>query len=188
VRLFIAIDFPSEVKQQLAELSCELERQADAGRAIPPENFHLTLVFIGETARLREVIDLTDAICRRELSEPLRLRLEGIGSFKGKRGHSWWVGVEAGPELKSLANALADGLREAGFSIEKRSFKPHVTIGRSVVTSRPIRLAMPTMDLVASSISLMRSDRKNDRPVYSELHVTGCQFPSGGEGLALSKL
>ncbi|MDR1185488.1 MAG: RNA 2',3'-cyclic phosphodiesterase [Coriobacteriales bacterium] len=172
MRLFIAIDFPPEVKQQLSELSCELERQADAGHAVPPENFHLTLVFIGETVRLREVIEQMDTICRTELAEPVRLVLEGIGSFKSKRGHSWWVGVDAGPELKSLANALIDGLREAGFSIDKRSFKPHVTIGRGVVASRPIRLEAPVIELAANSISLMRSDRENGRPVYSELHVT----------------
>jgi 2'-5' RNA ligase len=181
VRLFIAIDLPPEIKRELAELSRALERQADAGRAIPPENFHLTLVFIGETARLREVCEVMDVICRRELSEPLRLALGGIGSFKGRGGrgrrgkgrggHSWWVGVEAAPDLDALALALADGLREAGFAIEKRNFKPHITIGRNVVTSRPIELHLPPIELAAATISLMRSDRKNNRQVYTELHT-----------------
>jgi 2'-5' RNA ligase len=176
MRLFIAIDFPSEVKQRLSELSRELERQARAGRAIPPENFHLTLVFIGETVRLREVIELMNTVCRRELVEPLRLVFDGIGSFKGKRGHSWWVGVDAVPELETLVVALADGLREAGFSIEKRSFKPHVTIGRGVIAPQPIRLEAPAIELTAGSVSLMRSDRRDGYPVYSELHTCAVSF------------
>jgi 2'-5' RNA ligase len=176
MRLFIAIDFSPEVKQSLAQLSCELERQADAGHAIPPENLHLTLVFIGETARLQEVIELMDAICHTELFEPLRLTLSRIGSFKNKRSHTWWVGVDAPPELKTLANALADGLREAGFSIERRAFKPHVTIGRGIITSRPVSLHLPAIELVADSVSLMRSTHKNGRPVYSKLHNCGISF------------
>ncbi|MDR2106070.1 MAG: RNA 2',3'-cyclic phosphodiesterase [Coriobacteriales bacterium] len=170
MRLFIAIDLPPQVKQELFDLSRTLERQADAGRAIPLENFHLTLVFIGETARLASVTEVMDAVCRARLCEPLRFALSGIGSFKGHRGHNWWVGVEAAPELEALANSLADGLRAEGFPIERRSFRPHVTIGRNVVTSCPIELHPPTIELASGIVSLMRSDRKNGRQVYSELH------------------
>jgi 2'-5' RNA ligase len=173
MRLFIAIDLPAGVKQTLFDLSRSLERQADVGRVIPRENYHLTLTFVGETTRLQDVIEVMDGVCRMEFCEPLRFALSGIGSFRGHRGYNWWVGVDATPALETLANALADGLRAEGFAIERRAFKPHVTIGRGVVASRPVALQLPTIELAASTVSLMRSDRKNNRQVYSELHACG---------------
>jgi len=171
MRLFIAIDFPEEIKQEFFELSSELMRQADAGRIIPLENYHLTLVFIGETERVTDVKDAIATVCRTGFTDSLRIVFGGVGSFKGRRGrsHTWWVGVEENAELTRLANKLADELRVLGFAIEKRAFLPHITIGRDVVTSGPVALDLSEIELSASAISLMRSDFKNGKPVYREL-------------------
>ena len=169
MRLFIAVDFPSEVKQALFEVSSELIRQADVGRIIPLDNFHITLVFIGESERVTDIQDTMGAVCRAELADPLRLVFSGIGSFKSRKGYTWWVGMEANPELERLANRLAEELRSQGFAIEKRAFKPHVTIGRAVFASRAVDLALPKLELVTSTVSLMRSDHKNGRQVYREI-------------------
>jgi len=133
------------------------------------ENFHITLVFIGESERVADIQDVLFTACRAELSDPLRLVLSGVGSFKSRKGYTWWVGVEASSELERLANRLAEGLRAAGFAIEKRAFKPHVTIGRAVFTSGRVDLALPKLEVVASTVSLMRSDHKNGRQVYREI-------------------
>ena len=171
MRLFIAVNFPEEIRQELFEVSTKLMRQADAGRIVALENYHLTLVFIGETERVAEIKEAMATTCHRELTEPLQIILSGIGSFRGNKGkgHTWWVGVEENAGLTRLANRLADELRALGFSIEKRAYKPHITIGRAVVTSRPISLQLPDLELTASTISLMRSDFKNGKPVYREL-------------------
>ena len=170
MRLFVAIDFSEEIKQELFEVSSELIRQADAGRIVPLENFHITLVFIGESERLQEIKDVIAAACRTELSNPMRIILSGIGSFKSYKGYTWWVGIEENPALSRLASRLADGLRGIGLSIEKRSFKPHVTMARGVFTSHAVNLKLPELEFVANSVSLMRSDQKNGRQVYRELY------------------
>jgi 2'-5' RNA ligase len=178
VRLFIAIDLPEEVKHGLFGLSTELIRQASSGRVIPLENYHITLVFIGETSesgfggeeeRLRIIKEVMSGVCLRKNLGSLPIKLGGIGSFRSYRGHNWWVGVEPNPDLAELADSLAEELRAKRFAIERRNFKPHITIGRSVVTKRPIALDAPLVELAAEKISLMRSDRKNDRQVYSEI-------------------
>ena len=194
MRLFVAVDFPEEVKRALSALSFELVRQADAGRTIPRENFHVTLVFIGETLRVSDVSEAMVDACRAEREritegrmtesdrppaviledhphshEPLRVKLHGIGSFKGHKGYTWWVGLEKSPQLERLANRLAQELRSSGFTIEKRAFMPHVTIGRSVVTSRPVDLELPELTCAATNIALMRSDHKDGHQVYKEL-------------------
>ena len=169
MRLFIAIDLPSELKSLLAETAASLGRQADAGNFVPEENFHLTLVFIGETRRVNDCIDIFRNVTRLAGTGPLALSLNGIGSFKARRGHTWWAGIDDSPALSSLAQCLADELRSAGLGIEKRSFKPHITLGRSVITSRPVNLELPRLSFSVPAISLMRSDLSGGHPVYTEL-------------------
>jgi 2'-5' RNA ligase len=169
MRLFIAIDLPGEAKSLLAEAAASLSRQADSGNFVPKENFHLTLVFIGETKRVNDCIEVMHSVVRLSGSGPLALSLSGIGSFKSKRGHTWWAGIDDASALGNLANALADGLRSTGLSIEKRSFKPHVTLGRSVVTSRPVSLELPRLSVSIPAVSLMRSDLSGDCPAYTEV-------------------
>jgi 2'-5' RNA ligase len=171
VRLFIAVDFPEEIKQALFDTSTELMRLADAGRIVPLENFHITLVFIGESERISDIQDVMNAVCRTELPDPLRLVISGIGSFPGRKGkgYTWWVGVQPNPDFSRLASKLAEELRLIGLNVEKRAFKPHVTIGRGVVTSRAVSLELPELELTANTISLMRSDKKNGRQVYREI-------------------
>jgi 2'-5' RNA ligase len=187
MRLFIAIDFPPEVKQTLFALSRALRRQADGGRAIPFDNFHLTLAFIGETERVRQVTEVMEDVCHAGSFEPLPLKFNGIGSFKGRGGrggrgsrgsrgdhgdrggHNWWVGIEPVHALECLAEALMRELRVAGFSIERRNFKPHITIGRDIVVSRPVELELPPVESVADDITLMRSELGGESPSYTPL-------------------
>ncbi|MCL1846556.1 MAG: RNA 2',3'-cyclic phosphodiesterase [Coriobacteriia bacterium] len=171
MRLFIAIDFNEETKSALFETATELMRQANAGRIVPLDNFHLTLVFLGETERLQQVQEAMTVACRAALTAPLQVRLRGIGSFPGHKGkgHTWWVGVEDNPALTTLVATLTEELRAAGFALEKRSYKPHITLARAVHTSRPITLNHPEIDFTTSTISLMRSTLKTPHPLYREL-------------------
>ncbi|MDR1089221.1 MAG: hypothetical protein LBL23_08145 [Coriobacteriales bacterium] len=214
MRLFVAVTFSDEVKDSLAILARELERQASAGRFVPRENFHLTLAFLGTTERFAELEEMLRHTARLELAEPLELCLEGIGSFKAGRkssrardgraadasarrggmtggktgegragegkardfangtGYTWWVGVAENPGLLRLAGVLSRALREAGFSRERRSFKPHVTLGRAVVTRKPVELILPELSVEVHSLSLMKSDLSAALPVYTEIFRT----------------
>lgn len=178
MRLFIAIDFNEQIKSTLFDLSSQLMRQADTGRPVPAENYHLTLAFIGQTERLQEVQQALATACRSHFTQAIQLSFQGIGSFRGRKGHTWWVGIKDNPALSLLANRITDQLRLAGFNIEARTFKPHITIGRAVVTSRPISLQLPPITFEAHSISLMRSELRNGRAHYHELYA--CDIHEGG--------
>ena len=61
MRLFVALDLPWEVKEELSDLSCNIP----GARWVPTDNFHLTLRFIGEAGRLQaEEIHLALATLR----------------------------------------------------------------------------------------------------------------------------
>jgi len=169
MRLFLAINFNDEIKDALCETASELGEAMLRGRITRRENLHLTLVFIGETDRVDDILDVMEDVVEGTVAEPLAIRLSEAGVFRSRGGDLHWVGVENTPELKALAKALADGLRAEGFEIEKRRFVPHVTIGREVVLTGTADIRVYPASMTADRISLMCSERVAGRLVYTEL-------------------
>ena len=173
MRLFIAITLTDDVKDSLCETISELRAVARRGRYTLRENLHLTLVFIGETNQVDDILDVMEEICEEVLFKPIKISLSDAGVFKGRGGDLHWIGVENRPELSKLADSLSDGLRSAGFEIEKRRFTPHITIGREITAfsgageDNFIRVSPASM--LADHISLMRSERVGGKLVYTEI-------------------
>ena len=126
MRLFIAIDLPREVRYLLSSLS---GHGMQGARWVPPENYHLTLRFIGETpAYQAEEIDHVLAALK---SPGFELTLAGLGVFaKSGRSTSLWVGAERNPALDRLRNKIETALQRLGLEPERRRFAPHVTLAR----------------------------------------------------------
>ena len=95
------------------------------------DQLHFTLAFLGEqpedaVPRLREAAAPCAALPAFDLT------LSGAGSFPdARRPRVLWVGAEQGArELEDLAACLAGGLRSAGFVLEKRPFRAHLSVAR----------------------------------------------------------
>ena len=126
MRLFVALDLPWDLRQRLAILA---GTGIPGARWVPPENYHITLRFIGETpGYLAEEIDHALAALK---ARGFALTLAGIGTF-GKAGRSTtlWVGVERTPQLDHLQNKIERALQLCGLEPERRRFQPHVTLAR----------------------------------------------------------
>src|SRR5260221_3473887 len=78
-RLFTALEIPSEIVQSMARLRGGLP----GARWVEPENYHLTLRFIGDVddALADEIADLLSKVERPAFD----LRIEGLDSFGGNR-------------------------------------------------------------------------------------------------------
>ena len=161
MRLFVAIHFSGEVKSLLADTIARLRRLDPYANFTRPENLHLTLAFIGES---RNVAAATEAIqsCRRPAFE---ITVGGFGHF----GQLYWVGIRKNPQLTHLAKTLQDRLREGGFNIERREFKPHITIARRVSLPSPVQMEIADTPMRVGRISLMKSERLNGRLTYTEV-------------------
>ena len=81
MRLFVALDLPWSLRQRLASLAAS---GIPGAKWVPPENYHMTLRFIGEAQRhLAEEIDHALAALR---ARDFALTLAGVGTFdKGGR-------------------------------------------------------------------------------------------------------
>lgn len=93
MRLFIAINFSEDVKDALCETIAELRDAALRGRWTARENLHLTLVFIGESDRVDDILDVMEEAVAGAAEDgpsgvaeqPLTITLAGAGVFGGRR-------------------------------------------------------------------------------------------------------
>jgi len=136
MRLFVALDLPWSLREQLAGLAMGL-----AGvRWVPPENYHITLRFIGEVPRYTaEEIDAALAALR---GRGFALELAGVGTHeKAGRVNQLWAGVARNQALDHLRGKVETALQRTGLPPERRRFAPHVTLARLGESAAEPRLA-----------------------------------------------
>jgi 2'-5' RNA ligase len=126
MRLFVALDLPWSVREQLAALC---GAGIPGARWVPPENYHLTLRFIGEIpGHVARAVD--DALLGLR-AKGFALTLTGMGTFaKGGVSVALWAGVERTPSLDHLRNKIETALQRCGLEPERRRFQPHVSLAR----------------------------------------------------------
>ena len=125
IRLFVALGIPESLGTRLSGL----RGQIPEARWVPPENFHITLRFVGEVDE-GAAADVDDALAR-VAAMPLDVTLRGVGHF-GSRGRvrSLWAGVEKSAALEDLQGRVELACQRAGLAPEGRKFHPHVTLAR----------------------------------------------------------
>lgn len=166
MRLFISIDFTEEVKDVLKDAMRQLRRQTKSAGFTREENLHLTLAFIGEVSE-EDADDIID-IMKQTNMKSFDISVAGSGHF----GDLWWIGINKKGSLPKLADHLKKQLRDAGFDIDNKKFKPHITIARRVVpthTHEDIRLNIPETSMTVDGFSLMKSERIDGKLTYTEL-------------------
>lgn len=125
MRLFIALALPDQVREELTRL----QRGLRDAKWVAPENFHLTLRFLGELEGT-EAGDVDAALSAIRLPS-FPLRLEGVGVFgEGRKTRALWAGVSPSGDLMRLQSKVVRAVEQSGQPPETRKFKPHVTLAR----------------------------------------------------------
>jgi RNA 2',3'-cyclic 3'-phosphodiesterase len=124
-RLFIAIDFPDEVKDALADLCFGVQ----GAKWVPKDQMHLTIRFIGDVDEptYHEVSSgLSDVNASR-----FDIWLKSVGYFPPRnQPRVLWAGIEKNEALAELRDFVESSLRESGIAPEERKFAAHVTLAR----------------------------------------------------------
>lgn len=130
-RLFLAVALPDPVRDALRSAIGTTFPEGVPGRAVPPESWHLTLRFLGDTAP-DAASRLTRSLAAADLGAPFDLAFASLGAFpRPERAAVIWVGVASGaPELVTLARRVEQCVRDAGFAAEHRPFSAHLTLSR----------------------------------------------------------
>ena len=156
MRLFIAVRFTDEVKKALLGTMHDLKQKGIKGNYTAGANLHLTLAFIGETRDKEEVIKAMDRIS----FTPFKLSVRELG-VKGNQG------------LKGIAKDVRAQLDASGIPYDRKEFVPHITLVRRMGGTLPKGFPGPKADMMVSAISLMKSENKNGKTVYTEIYKVG---------------
>ena len=123
-RLFTALEVPADVGSSLSMLRGGLP----GARWIDPENYHVTLRFIGDVddALAREIAYELDRVNR----AGFELRVDGLSSFGGRKPRAVIASVPPTAPLVELQAEHERLLQRVGLEPEGRKFTPHVTLAR----------------------------------------------------------
>lgn len=131
MRTFIAINIKQELKFTKLYSALKKSLNDEAIRWVNPNDFHLTLRFLGNTS-----VEQINNICTglKDIAQRIQsfqIELKGLGYFKSK-GHPkvLYANIERSSELRELALEIDKLATLNGFEAERKEFKPHLTLGR----------------------------------------------------------
>jgi 2'-5' RNA ligase len=124
-RLFTGIEIPAEIALALSTFRGGLP----GARWIDPENYHLTLRFIGDIDE-RMADDVTSILGERRQRAPLTITIDGLDTFGGGKPRAVFARTSGNGALNELQAEQERLLRQVGLPPETRKFTPHVTLAR----------------------------------------------------------
>lgn len=130
LRLFVAIDLPPVVRQAAGRLQSRLKPVFNTGTYPESENLHITLHFLGDTPVSR-LPPLIDALGRVEMPA-LTLHLGELVFFPDAcRARVASLGLTGDVDLLvDLHSCMSPVLKDQGFRLDHRVYRPHVTLVR----------------------------------------------------------
>ena len=143
MRLFIAIMLSDDMKKAVTGTMHELKKADVRGSYVPAQNLHVTLAFIGETKDASSVKTAMQTLS----CKPFRMAFAEMGVFD----NLLWVGIKGNQGLNKLAK-----------------YVPHVTIIRNMGGPWK-KVSPPKADMTVKKVSLMKSEQKNGKQVYTEI-------------------
>ncbi|MAA98505.1 MAG: RNA 2',3'-cyclic phosphodiesterase [Stappia sp.] len=123
-RLFTGLEIPSQTGLMLSLLRGGLR----GARWIDPENYHITLRFIGDVddRMADEIADTLDRVRR----APVQVRITGLGAFANGKPHAVFARVEPASDLVEMQGEQERMMQRLRLQPERRKYVPHVTLAR----------------------------------------------------------
>jgi 2'-5' RNA ligase len=171
VRLFVALTPPTAVVEELRAVTEPLRADHPGLRWVAPEQWHLTLAFLGEVgdATRPDLVERLGRVARRNL--PLVLSLGAGGRFSGR---VLWTRVRGESDAVSrLAASVQAAARRCGLPVESRPYRPHLTLARARGDDADLRPAVARL-----------ADFEGRRWTADELHLVRSHLGAGPGGTA----
>jgi 2'-5' RNA ligase len=173
VRLFAGIPLDDPARTYVAAAVAAIQREAVRARWVPPENWHVTLAFLGDLDddRYGEIAAAFHTVGGRA---SLALHLSRVGAFPTTRSpRVIWVGGDQSLEFKATAKAVRAAFIPLGFHFDDDDVQAHVTVGRANgSTSLRAPQLGATISMPVTRIVLFESVRAPAGVRYVEREVT----------------
>lgn len=179
-RLFVALPVPEEIADALVPLQSGVP---DAWW-VAAENFHVTLCFVGEV-RGGIMRDLEEELAD-IAGPPFAVGIAGVEQFSsGKQPRALVATVERSDRLDWLQQKVSTVARNCGVDVERRKFRPHVTLarfGRNAETGHHLAQFMASHGTyragpwIADHFALYSSRTGRSGSIYTEQAAYGLTF------------
>ncbi len=135
---FFAVSLPEEVKKELHKQCLAIKESFPFQRWVHQEDYHITLAFLGAAAedKLEKAKKLALTELNGQKAFPLQINQLGVfGRVDSPR--IFWADTEQEERLHTIRNIVFSACLEAGFKLETRAFKSHITLARKWAGSHP---------------------------------------------------
>src|SRR5579862_8949903 len=130
MRLFIALDLDDAIRDRIRLFMDGVRNFAPDVRWVRPESLHVTLKFIGE--KPPESVEQIKTALSAIQSAAISITYHGFGFFPtAKSPRVFWIGMQADPQLTTLAKAADKATAALGIPKEEHPFTPHLTLARA---------------------------------------------------------
>jgi len=186
-RAFLALDLEDSFRRDALALIDELRgERLPRVRWVTHATMHVTLRFLGDTDEAL-VPALTELVMRlgEGLEGAIELRSTSLMAFpNARRAHVLALHLEDDGTIAELAAAAERGVTALGLPPEKRTFRPHLTLGRMrepvdlrrLFAARAAPLAGGRLD----SLTLYKSDLGKEAAVHTPLARFALRREEGG--------
>jgi 2'-5' RNA ligase len=136
IRCFLAVKLDFDTVRSISEVQLELKNHFQEAGArvkwVPPPNMHITIRFLGQVTE--PMTYALQGMLEPIISETSAFELEtaDLGVFPNDhKPRIVWAGTRAGAtELEKMHTSVSERLQEAGFHLDEKPFKSHITLGR----------------------------------------------------------
>lgn len=174
MRLFVALEIPTAVRETLAVLLKSLRALSSQPRWVRPENLHVTLKFIGQWPP-ENLEALRNALTTVRMDQPVTFDFRGLGFFPNeKRPRVFWTGIKASPNLITLASEIDRATEKLGIPREQRPFSPHLTLARFEPPGLPEKLRAAIQENATRKFGSLRTNEFH--LIESKLKPSGAEY------------
>jgi len=160
MRTFIAIDIDEALRRVLTQVAGDLAQAGDKIKWVEPENFHVTLQFLGEVGDdvIREVCELAGQVARH--IEPFEFSVAHLSCqpAHGPLRMIWAALDDPTGRMAELHRELGLALGELGLRQEDRRFRGHITLARIKFVRDPQRLRSAVREYGLDAFPLQHAD------------------------------
>ena len=128
---FYAVSLPSETKLKIKEECSILKKNLPFQRWVHHEDLHITLAFLGSAEK--EKLQASQDLVKKGLEDKksFTLQMNELGVFgKADSPRIFWADTYKEMKLHTIRDIVFSACTHAGFELETRPFKPHITLAR----------------------------------------------------------
>jgi RNA 2',3'-cyclic 3'-phosphodiesterase len=177
---FFAVRIPEETKLAIKDHLEKIKEKIPFSRWVHYQDIHITLAFLGSAPQDKLAEAQKNVIAALNGEKALSMKINKLGFFgSADSPRVFWADTEESKELQTIRKKVFIACEKAGFQLETRPFRPHITLARKWAGSLPFHKEMldlweelqpQPLSFVADDVVLYQT-HLNKTPKYEAIQI-----------------